>query len=295
MSQRIPSGPSDDGTVRTTGQPADISGSIGAVDYRVLGPVTVMADGRPLKLGGPRQRMVLAVLLSRANHTVSQDALVEAVWAGEPPEAARGTLQGYVYTLRQELGSDAITRQGDGYRVDVDEGSFDALGFERLVGDGRGMVADDPSKATAVLGRALAMWYGSPYGGLDSNPTLAAEVYRLDELRLVAVESRIDAELATANHAGVVGELETLVREHPLRERFRAQQMLALYRCGRQAEALRAYQQTRTYLGEELGIDPSSELRDLEQRILDQDPSLILQVESAVERLSFLLGAALLE
>ena len=208
---------------------------------------------------------------------MSQDALIEAVWAGEPPEAAKSTLQGYVYGLRRELGGESIVRHGDGYRVDVEE-SFDALGFERIVAQGRQTLPEDPVAAATMLNKGLAMWYGTPYGDLGGSEALAVEVARLDELRLVAVESRVEAELAAGNHAGVVGDLDTLVREHPLRERFRAQQMLALYRSGRQAEALRAYQQARTHLGEELGIEPSSELRDLEQRILDQDPSLELVV-----------------
>jgi serine/threonine protein kinase/DNA-binding SARP family transcriptional activator/WD40 repeat protein len=244
------------------------------VEYRVLGPITVLTDGRPVKIGGPRQRMVLAVLLSNANHTVSQDALIDTVWAGEP--VATSTLHSYVYELRQELGAEQITRQGDGYRMEVDADSFDALGFERLLEEGRRQLVDDPANAAASLRQALAMWYGAPYGEAGDNPMLSAEVARLQELRLVAVESRIDAELATGNHTGVIGDLETLVRQYPLRERFRAQQMLALYRSGRQVEALRAMEATRTYLAEELGLDPSAELRDLEQRILDQDPALHL-------------------
>ena len=220
--------------------------------------------------------MVLAVLLSHVNHTVSQDTLIEETWAGEPPDAARSTLQSYVHGLRRELGSESIIRDGDGYRVEADEQSFDAIRFESQVSEARQQLEDDPADTADILKGALAMWYGAPYGGLGNNPNLISEVTRLEELRLMAVETHIEAELALGNHAEVVGELDTLVREFPLRERLRAQQMLALYRCGRQAEALRAFQRARSYLGEELGINPSSELRDLEQRILDQDPTLLL-------------------
>jgi DNA-binding SARP family transcriptional activator len=262
------------------------------VEYRALGPLTVVVDGEERKLGGPRQRMVLAVLLAHWNHTVSQDALIEEVWAGEPPEAAKATMQNYVHLLRRELGADAIARHGGGYRVEVDEGSFDVLRFETMVSQARHRLAEDPTGAAKLLKAALALWFGTPYGGLDTNPILAGEVARLEELRLVAVETRIEGDLAAGNHAEVIGELDALVREHPLRERFRAQQMLALYRAGRQADALRAYEKTRVYLVEELGIDPSAELRDLEQRILEQDPSLDLEVAVSRQCLAFLLTDA---
>jgi serine/threonine protein kinase/DNA-binding SARP family transcriptional activator/WD40 repeat protein len=274
--------------VVTDAKPSDVLVDLRDVEFRALGPLTVEANDRPLKLGGPRQRTVLAVLLSRANHTVSQDALIDAVWAGQPPDAAKSTLQSYVYGLRRELGIDSILRQGDGYRVEVNASSFDVLGFEALVENGRRSLRTDPVVARSELTRALGMWFGAPYGGLDDIPVLAAEVNRLEELRLTAVEARIDADLESGNHAAVVGELETLVREHPLRERFRFQQMLALYRSGRQAEALRAFQQARTHLIEELGIEPSTELRNLEQRILDQDPDLQVEVGSDIAHRTFL-------
>ena len=250
-------------------EPAIIDG----VEYRVLGPVTAVQDGVARALGGPRQRMVLAVLLASANRVVSQDALIEAVWAGEPPEAAKAALHSYVSLLRKELGGE-ILREGNGYRVVVAQDALDAFLFERLVAGARDAVATDPGVALATLREALGLWQGSPYGDLGSAPALVAEVSRLDELRLLAVEHRIDADLTLGNHAAVIGELEALIREQPYRERLRALQMLALYRSGRQAEALRAYQRARTLLGEELGIEPSPELRDLEQRILEQDPTL---------------------
>ncbi len=228
--------------------------------------------------------MVLAVLLASANKVVSQDALIEAVWAGEPPEAAKATLHSYVSLLRKELGGE-IAREGDGYRVVVEDDSLDALHFERLVIDGRKELGSDPASALATLQEALELWHGLPYGDLSGAPALMAEVSRLDELRVTAVESRVEAALAVGNHASVVGELETLVREYPYRERLRGLQMLALYRSGRQAEALRAYQRARTLLGEELGIEPSPELRDLEQRILEQDAGLDFVADTTSLRL----------
>jgi DNA-binding SARP family transcriptional activator/WD40 repeat protein/tRNA A-37 threonylcarbamoyl transferase component Bud32 len=258
------------------------------VEYRALGPLEVVVEGRPLKLGGPRQRAVLAALLTHINQTVSQDALIDAVWGEDPPGSAKSTLHSYVYALRKELGGEQILRHGDGYRIDVEEGSFDVAVFEGMVRNGQQMLPTDPASASAILSGALALWYGRPYAGVDENATVASEVSRLEEVRLATVESRIEAELALGNDSMVVGELETLVREHPLRERFRAQQMLALYRTGRQAEALRAFQHARTYLAEELGIDPSAELSELEQRMLVHDPTLAPVPEASSEELAFL-------
>ncbi|HEY7584678.1 MAG TPA: BTAD domain-containing putative transcriptional regulator, partial [Acidimicrobiia bacterium] len=257
------------------------------MEYRVLGPVSAYLEGQPRSLGGRRQRMVLAVLLANPNRVVSQDALIEAVWAGEAPEAAKTTLHSYVSHLRRELGGE-LTREGDGYRVTLGEGSLDALRFEHLVDQGRGQIESNPLGALTFLQQSLELWQGLPYGDLGGEPALAAEVARLGELRLAAVEYRIEADLAMGNHRRVIGELETLTREHPFRERLHWMHMLALYRSGRQADALRAFQRTRMLLAEELGIDPSSELRDLEQRILEQDPSLDLTDEPEVRNLTFL-------
>ena len=245
------------------------------MEYRVLGPLTAVSDGQVRNLGGARQRMVLAVLLAHPDRVVSQDALIDAVWSGDPPAAAKTTLHGYVSHLRREVGDDLI-REGDGYRVAAGDDSLDVLRFERLVDEGRHRLDLDPAAAAVVLEEALKLWYGSPYGDLGDSTALMGEVARLEELRQVAVEYRIEADLALGSHAHVVGELETLVREHPYREKLHGMLMLALYRSGRQAEALRAYQRTRDLLAE-LGIEPSTELRHLEQRILDQDPDLELQ------------------
>ena len=251
------------------------SASIAVVEYSVLGPLRVVQDGEAHKLGGRRQRMVLAVLLARCNRVVSRDALIEAVWAGDPPDSARTTLHSYLSNLRGQLG-ESLVRSGDGYRVDATMENFDALRFEGLVDASRELIAAEPAAALSLLQEGLALWVGDAYGDLNGEPDLAAEVMRLDELRMVAVEYRIECVLALGGHRKVVGELETLVREHPFRERLAELQMLALYRAGRQADALRAFQRTRSILAEELGINPSPGLQDLEQRILVQDPGLAL-------------------
>ncbi len=248
--------------------------------YRALGPVSVEVDDDFVKLGGLRQRMVLAVLLHSANRVVAQDALIDSVWAGEPPEAARATVQSYIYNLRRAIGSEAIIRRADGYLIQVDANNFDVVAFEKRVETGTELLESDPAGARAALLEGLGMWFGTAYGGMD-HPDLQVEIQRLSELRVNAIETRIEADLALGRAGELVGELETLVRDHPFRERFSAQLMLALYRAGRQAESLRAYQHARTRLVDELGIEPGSKLKQLEQLILDQDPSLQIKAEWA--------------
>ena len=259
--------------------------SIEAVEYRVLGPLAAIGEGEPRTLGGRRQRTVLAVLLANANQVVSQDALIDAVWSGEPPEAAKTTLQSYISNLRRELAG-GLVRQGNGYLIAVEGESLDALRFEREVERGRRLLAADPEQAVDCLQKALALWYGLPYGDLGSTPALVPEVARLEELRVTAVEHRIEGDLAIGNHRLVIGELDTLAHEHPYRERLRALHMLALYRSGRQADALRSYQKLRRLLADELGIDPSLELRELEQQILEQDPALDVRKQQPETRVS---------
>lgn len=228
----------------------------------------------PCTLGGPRQKMVLGTLLANADRIVSQDALIDAVWAGSPPEAARSSLHSYVSNLRKELGDDQIVRQGDGYRVVVDRDSLDARTFESLVDRGRELVHSDPAASVLLLSDALSRWYGSPYGELGWEPALRMECLRLEELRLVAVENRIDGDLMLGSHEKVIGELQSLTREYPYRERFSGQLMLALYRAGRQVEALRVFRRCQDQLAEDLGLEPSSELQRLEKQILDHDKDL---------------------
>lgn len=246
---------------------------ISSVRHRALGPITVEVGGQSVKLGGPRQQMVLAVLLSRANQVVSQDSLIDAVWAGEPPEAARATLQSYIYGLRRSIGSEAILRRGDGYLIQADSSTFDVADFEERVETGHRLLESNPEEARDALVEGLAMWFGLPYGGVD-HPELRAEIHRLIEVRVGAIESRVQSDLQLGRDGELVGELESLVREYPFRERFWGQLMLALYRSGRQAEALRTYQHARERLVEDLGIEPGMQLRQLEERILAQDPSL---------------------
>ncbi|MEX1124049.1 MAG: BTAD domain-containing putative transcriptional regulator [Acidimicrobiia bacterium] len=250
-----------------------------AVRYRALGPLTVEVEGRDAKLGGLRQQMVLAVLLRSANRVIPQDTLIDSVWAGDPPEAARATLQSYIYNLRRVLGPDAILRRGDGYLIEVDSTGFDVLAFEENVQTGTGLLKEDPASARAALVGGLDLWFGTAYGGVD-HPELDSEIKRLDDKRVTAIETRIEADLALGSTGELASELESLVRDHPLRERFWGQLMLALYRSGRQAEALRAFQRARAHLVEHLGIDPGVELQHLEHRILDHDPSLLLSLES---------------
>jgi len=261
------------------------------VHVRVLGPVAVLENGVDLPLGGPKQRTALSLLAARPGEIVSIDALIDGLWGGEPTPGARSTLQTYVSNLRNAIG-DVIVRDGGGYRLDVDPRRVDAVQFERAVEDARQHVDGDPPQAAQQLRAALALWRGHPYANVSPSYPLEREASRLEELRLGAVATRIDAELAIGHHAELVAELEVLCAEFPLREGFRAQHMLALYRCGRQAEALRAFQKTRTYLADELGLDPSTQLRELERRILNQDESLLLEPGPQVETLAFLLAEA---
>jgi DNA-binding SARP family transcriptional activator len=258
------------------------------VHVRVLGPVAVLENGVDLPLGGPKQRTAFSLLAARAGEIVSIDALIDGLWSGEPTPGARSTLQTYVSNLRAAIG-DVIVRDGGGYRLDVDPRRVDAVQFERAVEDARKQGAGSSRQAAQQLRAALALWRGHPYANVSASYPLELEASRLEELRLGAVEARIDAELALGHHAELLAELEVLCAEFPLREGFRAQHMLALYRCGRQAEALRAFQKTRTYLAEELGLDPSTQLRELERRILNQDDSLLLEPGPQVETLAFLL------
>jgi DNA-binding SARP family transcriptional activator len=231
------------------------------LEFRILGPLEVADDGRQVELGGAKQRALLAMLLLHANEVVSSDRLIDALWEEDAPEGSRKTLQVYVSGLRKALGSDRLDTQAPGYRLRLVADELDVARFERLAGEGR-------------FRDALALWRGPCLQEFAYQRFAQAEIDRLEELRLVCLERRIEEDLDQGRHAGVAGELEGLVRAHPLRERLRAQLMLALYRSGRQAEALEAYQEARGVLTEELGIEPSQELRTLQQAILQQDSSL---------------------
>ena len=258
----------------------------GRVRFEVLGRLRAIdgddrsgGEGAGLRLGGARQQLVLAMLLAEANTVVSTDTLVDGLWGDSPPSTARHTVQGYVSELRKLLGP-VIEREGTGYVVRVDESSLDSFEFESLLERGRSELADDPGAAASVLRAALQLWRGPPFTALEDTGVLLAERTRLEELQLLALEDRATADLALGRHREIAAELDALSREHPYREGLRAQHMLALYRSGRQAEALRAFQWTREVLVEELGIEPSPSLRQLEEQILVQDPALDLPSEA---------------
>lgn len=247
------------------------------MEIRVLGPMEASHEGRPLNLGGRMQRLVLAVLVSRVNEPVSTDRIVDEVWSDTLPRTARRTVQTYVANLRgilEPCRPGTLSARRPGYVVNLDEASLDAIRFERLIREGRARATEDPASAAHLLREADDLWHGDAYAELGGSPALTIEVQRLHEMRLAAIETRVDAELALGYHNALVPELEALVDSHPLREGLRAQLMTALYRSGRQAEALRVYQRTRHVLGEELGIEPSPELRRIEDQILAQDASL---------------------
>jgi DNA-binding SARP family transcriptional activator len=243
------------------------------MEFRLLGPLEVVDGDRSLALGGLKQRALLAVLLIHANEIVSVDRLTAALWGDSPPQTAAKSIQIYVSRLRKELGGSRLATRSPGYVLHLDPPELDSGRFERLLGQAR---RADPVTAAEKLRQALALWRGPPLGDLAYEPFAQTEIVRLEELRVVALEERIDADLAAGRHADIVGELETLIAEYPLRERLRGQLMLALYRAGRQAEALHAYRMARAELSEELGLEPGDQLKLLERAILEQDPSLVL-------------------
>ena len=233
------------------------------MEFRILGPLEVEREGTLLSLGSGRQLALVAVLLLHRNEVVSVDRLVEELWDGSPPPTAAKVVRNNVSLLRKELGERLVTRS-PGYLLRVEPGELDSDRFEAAIRDG----------SPAAVSAALALWRGRPLTEFAYDDFAQTEIARLEELRLAATEKRIDAELAAGRHASLVPELERLVQEHPLRERLHGQLMLALYRSGRQAEALDAYRRARTALDEQLGIEPGPALRELERSILNQDASL---------------------
>ncbi len=248
------------------------------VRFEVLGPVRAFRDGRELSLGGRQQRLVLALLIAAAGRTVPTGRLIDGVWGDEPRPSAKKALQGHVHHLRSQVG-DVVVTERNGYSIRAQD-DVDAEGFERLRRDASELLDVDPRRASELLKEALALWNGPAYADMVEEPALAPERTRLDDLRVLALGDLVDADLALGRHAAVIGELEALTREHPLRERFRAQHMTALYRAGRQVEALRVYEHHRRYLLEEMGLEPSTDLQHLEQRILTQDPDLLGPADS---------------
>jgi predicted ATPase/DNA-binding SARP family transcriptional activator len=247
------------------------------VEFRVLGPLELVAAGHSLDLGTPRQRTLLGLLLVHAGEVVSYDRVVEDLWDGDLPATARHTLQGYVHRLRHMLGADAwrLTTRPPGYQLKVSTGELDAQRFQDLATAGRrALVRDDPQAAADQLAVGLGLWRGPLLADLDEVAALEPERARLEALRLTALEDRIEADLALGGHGGLVSELEALLADHPYRERLWGQLMLALYRSGRQADALQAFHRARRVLDEELGIEPSRWLRRRQEQILLQDAAL---------------------
>ena len=251
------------------------------MEVRVLGPLEVVTRGRTLDIRGRRQRSLLAILIARANDVVSPDTLIDELWPDEPPPSAAKTLQAHISRLRDMLEApdddEALHLQthGHGYRLVVGPDQLDVRRFERLVEAGRHeRAAGDPKAAAATLRRALDLWRGPAYAEFEGEPFAEAEIGRLDEIRLAATEDRFEADLELGRHRELIPELEAFVGREPLRERARGQLMTAMYRSGRQAEALRVYQEGRRQLADDLGVEPSETLQDLERRILRQDPDL---------------------
>ena len=245
--------------------------------FQLLGPLDVERSGSRVVLGGPKQRLVLAHLLIRANQVVSTERLIDEIWGEDPPDAARPSLQSYASHLRKALGPDRLEGRAPGYVLHVADDEVDARRFESLAMAARRKLHDDPAAAAGAFRDALAIWRGDPLADLAGELSLQAEIERLSELRLAAIEDRIEAELALGQHGDLASELEGLTAEHPLRERLYGQLMLALYRAGRQAESLNAYHRLRGALSADLGLDPSSAIEALQRRILTQDASLDLR------------------
>jgi len=254
------------------------------MDYRILGPLQALDGERHLALGGVRQRAVLALLLLHGNEAVSRDLLVDELWGEQPPPTAAKVLQNCISALRKELpgGAETLRTVGGAYELRVSPDELDRDRFERLLAEGRAALAvGDSAEAADILRGALALWHGSPLADFAYERFAQDEITRLEELHIAALEERIDAELALGQQAELVPELEALATRHPLRERLRGQLMLALYRSGRQAEALEAYRAARRTLLAELGIEPGRALHDLERMILEHDPSLEVAVPAA--------------
>jgi DNA-binding SARP family transcriptional activator len=245
------------------------------MEFRILGPLEVVDRDRPLRLRGTKQPALLALLLVHANEVVPEERVLEELWGAEPPQSGRAALRVRVSGLRKALPGVTIATRARGYVLELEPDALDAARFERLLARGSAaLAAAELEEAASVLRAASALWRGPALADFAYESFAQAEIARLEELRVRALEDRIEAELGLGRHADLVGELEALVGAHPLRERLRGQLMLALYRAGRQAEALAAYRETRRYLADELGLEPSPALQALEQEILRHDPSL---------------------
>jgi DNA-binding SARP family transcriptional activator len=246
--------------------------------FGLLGPLCVRQGHKEYTIPGIRQRILLAALLAHASHAIAQDELAELVWDGEPPSAFHVTLRSYVARLRRALGPEAgsrvITRH-PGYLIDAEEAEVDHLQFGRLCREGAASIrAGSWPQASDQLSRALALWRGAPLADVPCQILCESEIPRLDELRMQALEQRLNADLHLGRHMEIVPELRHLATAHPLRERLQGLLMLGLYRVGRQAEALQVYNHTRNTLVRELGIEPCAMLRTIQRQILAHDPAI---------------------
>src|SRR6266566_5173899 len=255
------------------------------MEYRILGPLEVADEGEPVALGRMKERLVLAVLLLHANELVSRERLIDELWGPAPPPTAKKAVNVYISQLRKALarnGHDPVSTADGGYRLGVDDDELDVSRLRQLLATARErQSAGELEAAAELLREGLGLWRGPTLSGLLLESHGREEISQLDELRLTALMDRIDCDLALGRHEEVLGELHVLVGEHPLRERLRAQQMLALYRADRQADALDAYQQARHDLIDELGIEPSESLQRLQQAILQHDPALEMPAGTA--------------
>jgi DNA-binding SARP family transcriptional activator len=242
------------------------------LEFRVLGPLEVLDDGRPVPLGGRNQRALLTLLLLRANEAVSTERLVDQLWGENPPRTATTSLQNTVVQLRKLLGPNVLHTRPTGYVLELDGSQLDLTRFEQLVQAAR---SSEPIERARLLREALDVWRGPPLADCEGEEFAQAEIHRLDDLRLGVLEERIAVDVDIEANAELVAELELLVARHPLRERLRSLLMLALYRCGRQADALAAYRDARRSLVEEIGIEPGPELHGLYGQILRQERSLV--------------------
>jgi DNA-binding SARP family transcriptional activator len=250
------------------------------LEFRILGSLEVLDDGRPLPLGGRNQRALLALLLLRANEPVSRERLVDQLWGERPPRTATTSLQNAVSQLRKLLGTGLLLTRPTGYMLQIDPDQLDLARFERLVREAR---ASAPEERAARFRAALALWHGPALADLEQETFAQSEIQRLEDLRVGALEERIAADLEQEPDAELVAEVEALVRAHPLREPLRAHLMLALYRCGRQADALSAFHDARRTLVEELGIEPGPQLQSLYGAILRQERALVRIAPPALE------------
>jgi DNA-binding SARP family transcriptional activator len=241
------------------------------VEFLILGPLEVLDGDLPIEIAGSKRRALLALLVLRANEVIRTDRLIDDLWGERPPANATAALQNHVSRLRKSLGADVLIRREWGYALRTPPESIDLRRFEGLVREADPLPAGERA---LKLGEAMTLWRGAALSDLSNEPALQHDLARLEELRVSTIERRVDADLEAGRNSELIGELETLIAQHPLREHLRSQLILALYRAGRQAEALEVYRETRRVLAEELGLDPSPELRELERAILRQDPSL---------------------